>query len=195
MTEDEQKAADVAKKNVDNDLTTATPERLREIVLETRSEAKQRRLKEQELSEELETLRAEKAKQEQDKKLAEGKDKEVIVDLTKQVDDWRTKYLQIKTEYEIYETSENDQIKKIMGESWTDSLLKLSLAERKKLASKFTPGESLLDSDNGSKKKGSLTKIEGLKKDYQLAEQRKDLKAQLAISRLIDEEEKRTKGQ
>lgn len=190
MEEKEELAKEIVK---DGEITLndLSPDELVEIIRQTRSEAKQRRLKERELEDKLAGIEIEKSKQDQAKKIAEGKKDEVIQDLTKQLEELKPK----ATEWDSYNKSKRDTIKDVLKDNWIDSFNLMPLSDLEKLASKFKPGESLLDSDNGSKKKGSLTKIEGLKKDYQLAEQRKDLKAQLAISRLIDEEEKKTKGQ
>jgi hypothetical protein len=184
MTEEEIKAADAAKAK---ELEKLSVPELIDIIRETRSEAKQRRLKEKELSDRLEATETEKTKSEQDKKLAEGKKDEVITDLTKQLEAVKTK----ASEWDKYNETKRAQIKEQLKDNWMDSFGLIPLSELEILASKFNKDVKLLDSDNGTGKAKQPGKIEGLKADLKLAIEKKDLVAQMQIKNLISEEEKK----
>lgn len=183
MTEEELKSAEAAKQEL-KDLSV--PE-LIDIIKETRSEAKQRRLREKELADRLEAIEAEKAKSEQEKKLAEGKKDEVIIDLTKQLEDIKSK----ASQWDEYNKTKRTQLKDLLKDNWMESFETLPLNDLENLASKFSKDATLLDTDNGNNKKKQPGKIEGLKKDLDLAIQRKDLVAQIRIKEMIAEEEKK----
>lgn len=183
MNEIEVKAAEAEKNKLDD---LSVPE-LIDIIKETRSEAKQRRLKERELQEKLEAIESEKTKQEQDKKLAEGKKDEVIIDLTKQLEDVKKK----ASQWDEYNSVKRGQLKDQLKDNWLESFEIMPLSELEILASKFNKGATLVDSDNGSSKKKQPGKIEGLKKDLETAVLRRDLVAQMQIKQLIAEEEKK----
>lgn len=157
------------------------------IIKETRNEAKQRRLKEKELQDRLDSIESEKNKAEQDKKIAEGKKDEVILDLTKQLDEIKKK----ASQWDEYNTTKRGQLKDQLKDNWLDSFDLLPLSELEILASKFNKGTALADTDNGLNKKKQPGKIEGLKKDLETAIQRKDLIGQMQIKRMIEEEEKK----
>ena len=138
------------------------------------------------VKEKVDELLNDKQKQEQDKKIAEGKKDEVIIDLTKQLEENKKK----AGEWEKYSSVKREKLKKDIGENWLESFNLIPLDELEVLASKFS-GKSLVDSDTGSGKTKQPGKLEGLLKDLELAKTRKDLPAQIAINRLIDEERKR----
>lgn len=184
MSEEELKTQAEAEQSKLKELSI--PE-LIDIIKETRSEAKQRRLKERELEEKLNAIESDKQKQETDKKLAEGKKDEVISDLTKQLEGIKSK----ADEWDKYNQSKRSQLKENLGDNWLDSFNVIPLSELEVLASKFNKNSALLDTDNGSKIKKQPGKIEGLKKDLEMAIQKKDLVAQMQIKQLIADEEKK----
>lgn len=166
-------------------------QQLLDIIFETRSEARDRRLKEQELSKRLEKIESDKTEEEKKKKIEEGKQGEVITELT----DKLKKAEEKAKKFDEYDSTKRVKLKEIFGEKWMPSFEKpevVPLIELEDLASKLTnSGESLLDSDNGKNKKQQPGKLEGLKKDLQLATERKDIVAQMQIKRLIAAEEKK----
>ena len=144
-----------------------------EIIRETRKEAKERRLKEKEVSEKLSQLEAKIGEEEQNKKIAEGKKDEVILELQQKLklkDDEYKPVIEKATKYDEYDSAKRDELKESLQDSWMTSFDTMPLIELEKLASKLT-NVKLPDSDNGSNKKPSP-------KEYFTLEELKTLTAQ-----------------
>jgi hypothetical protein len=170
----------------ENELKSLDATELVKIIKEVRNEAAQRRIKEKELTDKLTLLESEKEKEETNKKLAEGKKDEVITDLTKQLETYKSK----ADKFDSYDKVRREQIKSILGEdNWLPSYNEsVPLNELEQLANKFNKGIKVLDTDSGSSKSKQPGKIEGLYKDLELAITKNDLKAQIQIRNLIAEE-------
>lgn len=151
MTDEEQKVADAAKIELEaqkKSLEGKSADELIEIIRETRNEAKERRLKEKELSDKLSAFESEKDKAAQEKKIAEGKKDEVINELTDKMKIFEAKAKQ----FDEYDKSKRDLLKKEIGDdNWLGSFDNLSLIDLEKLAIKFNAGVKLIHTDNGKK--------------------------------------------
>jgi hypothetical protein len=130
---------------------------LLDIIKSTRNEAKERRLKEKELSDKLAELQSKFEQDEQAKKIAEGKKDEVILELQQKLktkDDEYKPYIEKATKYDEYDSSKRNQLKEILKDDWLSSFENMPLIELETLASKFSFGVKLPDTDNGKNKKG-----------------------------------------
>lgn len=158
-----------------------------EIIHETRSEAKARRTREKELSDRLSSYEAKQNELEQSKKIAEGKKDEVISDLTKQLES----VTKDAEQWKKYFGTKKTKIKESLKENWLDSFDLLPLEDLEALELKFNNSSTLLETDGGKKKIAQVGRLEGLTKDLEIAIAKKDLSAQLAIKRMIAEEQKK----
>lgn len=193
MTDEEMKAAEAAKAELEaqrKSLEGKSVSELIEIIRETRSEAKERRLKEKELSERLAKIESDKTEEENKKKIEEGKQNEVIIDLQNKLKVFEEK----AKRYDEYDLAKRTKLKGVFGEKWLPSFDKpevIPLIELEDLASKIINDKSFDGGDDGKGKKKQPGKLEGLQNDLQLAIKNKDLKAQIAIRRMIDEEKQK----
>jgi len=160
MTDEETKALEEAKKKEaeasKSKLKELSTDELIDIIHDVRQEAKQRRLKEKELNEKLEAIEAEKSKQEQDKKIAEGKKDEVILELQeklKKKDEEFKPFVDKAKLHDDYDSSKRNAIKEVLSDNWLASFENMPLAELEQLASKLNSDVKLLDTDTGKNKK------------------------------------------
>ena len=191
MTEEEKQAA-AEKERLENEkksLGEKDSSELIDMIRELRGEAKDRRLKAKELEDKLNEFQVQKQKEEQDKKLAEGKKDEVIIDLTKQLEEAN----KIVKSHKDYENAKRSSIKDLMKDDWLESFNLIPLSDLEKIASKYDKDNHFFSSDNGGGKKKQPGKLEGLRKDLLTAIEKKDTVAQIEIKRMIREEEERNK--
>ena len=160
MTDEETKALEEAKKKEaetsKSKLKELSTDELIDIIHDVRQEAKQRRLKEKELNEKLEAIEAEKSQQEQDKKIAEGKKDEVILELQeklKKKDEEFKPFVDKAKLHDDYDSSKRNAIKEVLSDNWLASFENMPLAELEQLASKLNSDVKLLDTDTGKNKK------------------------------------------
>ena len=160
MNDEEKKAAEVAKKKEEDSsqskLKELSADELIDIIHETRKEAKERRLKEKELSEKLSTLEAKIGEEEQNKKIAEGKKDEVILELQQKLktkDDEYKPFIDKASKYDEYDSSKRTKLKETLKDNWLPSFENMPLIELEELASRLNSGVKLLDTDNGANKK------------------------------------------
>lgn len=149
---EKQKSAEAEKKSLEGKSATE----LIDIIRETRTEAKERRLKNKELEERLNLIETDKQKAETEKKIAEGKKDEVIAELQKKITDQEKDFEPVKEKakkYDDYDAAKRADLKSKLGESWMDSFNMMSLIELEKLATKLDPNIKLADHDNGTNKK------------------------------------------
>ena len=165
-------------------LTEKSTDELIDIIHSTRSEAKGYRLDLKGVKEEIEALKGVKDKEEQDKKIAEGKKDEVILELSEKLATVETK----AKEWDSYNTKKRETIKTLIGDNWLDSFSVIPLSDLESLAHKFNGAKDAIDIDGGITKKTTPAKIEALRKDLALAIEKNDLPAQLSIKRMIQEE-------
>ncbi len=109
-------------------------EKLKEI-LALRNEAKERRLKEKELSDKLAEFEKKQAEEVEKDKKAKGKHEEIIADLKKELESLKP----LAEKYTEYNKVKKAAIKKSLEEKevWMDSFNKLELTELEALAEKF----------------------------------------------------------
>ena len=132
-----------------------TADELIDIIRETRNEAKNRRLKEKELTDKLTEFETKFADEEQKKKIAEGKKDEVILDLTEKLKQKDKEYQPVidkAKKYDEYDTTKRAKIKEVLANDWMPSFDNLPLIELEELASKLNHNVKLKDSDNGQGK-------------------------------------------
>lgn len=149
---DEAKAVEAEKSTLEG----KSADELIEIIRETRKEAKDRRLKVTELSDKLSGLEAKINEEEQNKKIAEGKKDEVILELQQKLklkDDEYKPFIEKATKYDEYDSSKRGKLKEALSDGWLSSFETMPLIELEELASRFNAGVKLLDSDNGANKK------------------------------------------
>ena len=140
---------------VKNSLDGKTSDQLIDIIRETRNEAKNRRLKEKELTDKITELEAKVTQTDQDKLLAEGKKDELIETLKTQLkskDDEYKPFKEKATKYDEYDKTKREKIKEILDKDWMPSFDNLPLIELEELASKLNSNVKLKDSDNGTGK-------------------------------------------
>ena len=165
MTEEEKKAAEAkAKEELEaqkKSLEGKSADELIDIIRQTRSEAKDRRLKERELEEELQKMKdAQKAKEEAKLK-EDGKLKELIEAKEKELSNFQSEVTTYKTkaeEFEQFKQSKIDDAKKKLGDKWDEDYSKLSLTALDKLVNSLTLEGKNINVDKGSK--GDEVKIE-----------------------------------
>jgi hypothetical protein len=153
---EEVKTAEPEKK--ESGLENLNPSELIEIIKETRSEAKTRRLKEKELSEKLAEYENKFTLEEQNKKIAEGKKDEVISELMEKLKSKEKEYepfVEKAKRYDEYDSSKRTKIKSVLGDNWLTSFETLPLSDLEELASKLNNDLRLVDSDNGKGAKPS----------------------------------------
>jgi len=158
MSDEAKETSEEVKESKSLEGKTATE--LIDIIRETRTEAKERRLKNKELEERLNSIETDKQKAETEKKIAEGKKDEVIADLQKKIEDQTKDFEPIKEKakkYDDYDAAKRADLKSKLGESWMESFNTMALIELEKLATKLDPNIKLVDTDNGTNKK----KLEG----------------------------------
>jgi hypothetical protein len=156
MNEEEQKAADAA--NPKDQLSDLSTEELVKIIKETRSEAKERRLREKELNDKITEFETKFETEAQNKKIAEGKKDEVILELQEKLKLKDKEFEPLKekaTKFDEYDATKRNKIKSILGDGWLSSFDTMPLVELEELASKLNSNVKLLDTDNGSNKKNS----------------------------------------
>jgi len=196
MTDEEKKAEELAKETKriafekqQDELKALSTDRLIDIVNETRGEARDYRLELKEIKNTIESLRGDKEKEEQEKKIAEGKKDEVIIELTEKLASVTVK----AKEWEDYNTQKREVIKKTIGDNWLESFVNMALNDLETLANKFNGAKSAIDTDTITNTKTSSAKVEGLRKDLALAMEKGDVVAQIQIKRMIEQELAKTK--
>ena len=154
MNEEEPKATEVAIHK--DQLSELSTEELVKIIKETRSEAKERRLREKELSDKILEFESKFETEAQNKKIAEGKKDEVILELQEKLKSKDKEFEPLKekaTKFDEYDLTKRNKIKEVLGDSWLNSFNTMPLVELEELASKLNSNVKLLDTDNGSGKK------------------------------------------
>lgn len=152
-TEVEQEKQPDAEKNA---LEGKSASELIDIIRETRTEAKDRRLKAKELEEKLSAIEAERQKQEQDKKIEQGKLSEVVEELKNKLAEKDKEFEPVKQKaekYDEYDKSKRETLKGTLGNKWLNSFETMPLLDLETLASHLTSSVKLPDSDNGKNKK------------------------------------------
>ena len=155
MTEEESKPVETEKKDTLSELST---EELVKIIKETRSEAKERRLKEKELNDKILEFESKFETEAQNKKIAEGKKDEVILELQEKLKSKDKEFEPLKekaTKFDEYDMTKRNKIKEVLGDGWLNSFNTMPLVELEELASKLNSNIKLLDTDNGAGKKHS----------------------------------------
>lgn len=153
MSEKAQEVTEVTPKDSLSELST---DELVKIIKETRTEAKERRLKEKELSEKIAEFESKISQEEQNKKLAEGKKDEVILELQEKLKSKEKEFepfVEKAKKYDDYDNTKRTKIKGVLGDNWLSSFDNMPLSELEELASKLNSNVKLLDTDNGSKSK------------------------------------------
>lgn len=154
MNEEEQKAAEAAIHK--DQLSELSTEELVKIIKETRSEAKERRLREKELNDKILEFESKFETEAQNKKIAEGKKDEVILELQEKLKSKDKEFEPLKEKaikFDEYDLTKRNKIKEVLGDSWLNSFNTMPLVELEELASKLNSNVKLLDTDNGSGKK------------------------------------------
>lgn len=120
------------------------------------SALQEERKKRQTLEAEIEKFRKEKEDAETQKKIAEGKKDEVILELTEKLknkDKEFEPFVEKAKRYDEYDSSKRSKIKDALKDNWLTSFENMPLSELEELASKLTGNVKLADVDNGKGKK------------------------------------------
>ena len=193
MTDEEKKAEGLAKEKAAEEakagLKAKSTDELIDIIHSTRSEAKGYRLELKDLRTDIESLKGDKAKEEQEKKIAEGKKDEVIVELTDKIAGLTVK----SNEWDDYNKVKREELKTKFGDNWLESFVTMPLNDLESLVIKFNSAKEAVDTDTASTQKTSSARVEGLRKDLALALERGDVTAQIQIKRMIEQELAKTK--
>ena len=144
MDEDKKTDELVEEKSVVT-LDDLSADELRNIVRETRSEAKTYRVSLRELQKEKEQLDAVKRKEADDKLKEKGKFEELLNAKEKELADARVK----ADAFEQLRTSEIEEAKKLLGEKWDDEYGNLSLTSLRKTVQLLSKKEKVPGTDNG----------------------------------------------
>ena len=128
-----------------NDLKQKSVEDLVTIINDTRSEARDRRLKEKELEADLEKIRVADKEKEDAKLIEDGKLQELIDSGKLELSNTQTEMAGWKTKAEEMETFKAEMIaanKKALGDKWNDEYGNLSLIAQDKLVKSMVAKES-----------------------------------------------------
>ena len=154
--EAEKKIADESAKKLADDsakveLNKKSVEELAELLSSTRSEAKQRRLKERELEDEIAKMKATQKAIDDAKLLEDGKIQELLDAKTLELTTTQSELEQTKTvaeELTTFKAAKVEDAKQKMGSRWNDSYATLPLTVMDKLANEAAP--KIAGSDNGA---------------------------------------------
>lgn len=161
---DVEKAAEAAKieleaqkkfEDLKKSLEGKSASELIELVLDARSEAKERRLKERELSERLVKIDSDKVSEEQKKMADEGKFKELLAAKEKEIETLNQTLKPKADEYDKFRQEEIEVIKKVLGDKWDDEYSNLSLPALRKMAVTLSSKKDDPNLDKGSSGAGS----------------------------------------
>lgn len=152
---DEEKQQEAEKKLAEEkakeELKLKSVEELTELLHSTRSEAKQRRLKERDLEAEIAEMKAAQQKIDDDKLIADGKTKELLEAKILELTNTQTELEKIKIVAEESTTFKAAQVeiyKKQMGSKWLDEYANLSLTTLHTLVNNAVPVK--VGTDNGA---------------------------------------------
>jgi DNA gyrase/topoisomerase IV subunit A len=134
MTDEEKKAAEAAAVKEGLTLNELSPSELIEIIRQTRSEAKEKRLLNKELSERIAEIDKAKLLEEQKKLEEEGKFKELLTAKEIEIENLNKTLKPKAEEYDKFRQEEIEQVKKILGDKWDDEFSNLSLPALRKMA-------------------------------------------------------------
>lgn len=163
--EAEKKAAEeeavkkLAEEKAKGEFSGKTVEELVSEIRSTRSEAKERRLKERGLEEEIAKMKAAQKKIDEDKLLADGKLQELIDSKTSELADLQAKLVTaeiVADESKAFKAMQVEKYKKRIGSKWLDEYANLSLIALESLADSLAPKK--IGSDNGAG--GEIIKVE-----------------------------------
>lgn len=152
-------AVETDKKDSLSELST---DELVSIIKETRNEAKQRRLENKELSDKIASFESKLAEEETQKKLAEGKKDEVIMELTEKLKNKEKEFepfIEKAKKYDEYDKAKRDSLKEVLKDNWMESFNTMPLMDVEKIASKLTHNVKLPDADNGTNKSNPTKEI------------------------------------
>lgn len=159
MTGEEKKAAEAAAEKEGLTLNELSPSELIEIIRQTRSEAKEKRLLNKELSDKLAKIDQDKALEEQKKLADEGKFKELLTAKEKEIETLNQTLKPKADEYDKFRQDEIEQIKKVLGDKWDDDFEKLSLPALRKMAVTLSSKKDDPNLDKGSVGAGGNGKL------------------------------------
>ena len=134
MSDKEKTAEELAKEKEGLTLNELSPSELIEIIRQTRSEAKEKRLLNKELSERIAEIDKAKALEEQKKLEEEGKFKELLTAKEQEIENLNKTLKPKAEEYDKFRQDEIEQVKKILGDKWDDEFSNLSLPALRKMA-------------------------------------------------------------
>jgi len=124
---------------------------LTELLQSTRSEAKQRRLKERELEEQIATMKAKQKEGEEAKLIEDGKLQELVDSKSTELLELQAKLVTAETvaeEAKTFKAAKVEDAKKKMGSKWLDGYANLSLTELDALVNLVVPKK--VGTDNGA---------------------------------------------
>jgi hypothetical protein len=157
---EKQAAEEVAKKLADEraaELSKISKEELAELLSQTRSEAKERRLKARELEDEIVKLKAATKKVDEDKLIADGEIQKLLDSKILELAEVQTERDKFKTEAEeskAFKAKKVEGYKIELGDKWNPDFANLSLTALNDLVG-MTKGKTKIISDNGSNGKHS----------------------------------------
>jgi hypothetical protein len=127
-------------------LTSLSDEEKVNEILALRSEAKERRLKEKEISEKLSEFEKKQADEIEKDKKAKGKYDEIITDLKKKLEEFEP----LANKYKEYDETKRQKIKESLTEKelWIESFAKLDLSELEALDEKFSKTPKKVPTDD-----------------------------------------------
>lgn len=120
------------------------------------------RKKRQSLEAEIEKFRKEKEDAETQKKLAEGKKDEVIMELTEKLKSKEKEFepfIEKAKKYDEYDKAKRETLKEVLKDNWMESFDTMPLMDVEKIASKLTHNVKLPDADNGTNKSNPTKEI------------------------------------
>lgn len=166
MTDEEKKAAEAAEGLTLNELS---PSELIEIIRQTRSEAKEKRLLNKELSERIAEIDKAKSLEEQKKLEEEGKFKELLTAKEKEIETLNQTLKPKADEYDKFRQEEIEAIKKVLGDKWDDEFSNLSLPALRKMAVTLSkkPDPKLDAGSNGANVDGKELTAEQKREAYE----------------------------